>query len=72
MESSFEVTKDTIISEVLCRCPKAAAVFEKFNMNCKECMGASIETVLEGAMMHDIDINEMMEELKKCFNLKEL
>jgi hybrid cluster-associated redox disulfide protein len=63
MSSIPKITKDTPISEVVRICPKAGEIFEKYNMGCLACMAASAETLEEGALMHNVDVNVLVEEL---------
>lgn len=66
MTSGFEITKDTIIAEVLRVHPECIAVFDKHGMPCLTCMGASTGTIAEGSMMHDVDLEVILQELRQC------
>lgn len=48
------VKNDTKILEIISEYPETIDIFERYNMMCKDCMGASEETVLEGAIMHSV------------------
>ena len=48
------VKNDTKIVDVIAYFPETIDIFEKYNMMCKDCMGASTETVFEGAVMHGV------------------
>ena len=63
MSSGKLITKDTKIAEVIEMCPDAADIFDKHGMGCFACMAASAETVEEGALMHDIDVQAIVDEL---------
>lgn len=54
------ITKNTRIIDVLEKYPGSYAIFRKFGMGCTECMGASMETLENGARMHGVDINELL------------
>ncbi len=66
MSDSLEITKETVIADVLRVHPECIEVFDRHNMPCRTCMGASTGTIAEGAMMHDVDVDLIIEELKKC------
>lgn len=63
MVTNPRITKDTTIAEVVRICPKAGEIFEKHNMGCLVCMAASAETLEEGAAMHNVDVDKLVEEL---------
>lgn len=64
--AAFEITKDSIIADILREFPECISVFDKHNMPCRTCMGASMGTVAEGAMMHDVDADVIVAELREC------
>lgn len=63
MSSDNIVSKDTRIADAISICPDAAEVFNKHGMGCFVCMGASSETIEEGALMHGIDVDKILEDL---------
>ena len=66
MTSDFEITKDSIIADVIRNCPGCIEVLERHNMPCRTCMGAVTGTLAEGACMHDVDVDEILAELREC------
>jgi hybrid cluster-associated redox disulfide protein len=58
--------KDSPIREVLDKCPRAVDIFTRHGLNCYECMGADIETIGEGALMHDVELAPLLKELNDC------
>jgi len=66
MTRSMEITKDTIIADVLREYPECIEVFDRHNMPCRTCAGATSGTIAEGAMMHDVDVELILEELRAC------
>lgn len=66
MSAEFEITTDTIIADVLRAHPECIEVFDRHGMPCRTCMGASTGTIGEGAMMHDVDPDRIVEELREC------
>jgi hybrid cluster-associated redox disulfide protein len=68
MEETMEITKDTIIEEVLKSHPDAIQVFMKYNLGCIACMGATQESIEQGARMHGIDPEPIVKELNELFS----
>lgn len=62
----MEITKDSIIADVLREHPECIEVFDKHNMPCRTCAGASTGTIREGAMLHDVDVGLIVDELRRC------
>ena len=63
MSSDKPIAKDTSIAEVIRICPTAGEIFDRYNMGCFVCMAASSETIEEGALMHGVDIQAIVDEL---------
>lgn len=59
----MEITKDTIISEVLKIKPDAFKVLMSYGMGCLGCPSAQMETLEDAAKIHDINIDELLEKL---------
>lgn len=59
------ITKDMTLGQVLQTNPTSAQVFLKWGIHCSGCPAASMETVEQGAMMHGINIDELIEDLNK-------
>lgn len=59
------ITKKTTIIQVLRSHPFARDVFAKHGMGCIGCMGATTETLENGAKMHDIDLEALLKELNE-------
>lgn len=55
-----EITKDTTIGDILRIKPTAAPVLLEIGMHCLGCPSAQGETLEEAAMVHGIDINELL------------
>lgn len=63
----MKVTADMTIGEVVRMHPDAGRVLMSFGLGCISCPGAQMETLEQGAMVHGIDVEEMVEELNKLF-----
>jgi len=62
----MEITKDSIIADVLREHPECIEVFDRHNMPCLTCAGAATGTIREGAMLHNVDADLIVEELRQC------
>ena len=51
----IEITKDTIIGEVLDIAPQTAPIFLSIGMHCLGCPSSRGETVEEACMVHGVD-----------------
>lgn len=67
----MKVTGNMSIGEVVRMHPDAARVLMSFGMGCITCPGAQMETLEEGAAVHGLDVNEMIEALNRLFENKE-
>lgn len=63
----MKVTKETVIGEVLRAHPEAIKVLMKYDMGCVACMGATNESIEQGAAMHGIDPEPIVKELNELF-----
>ncbi len=57
--------KEMSILEALEAHPASRRVFEGHGMACCLCIGANLETIEAGAIMHDIDPDLIVEELNR-------
>lgn len=64
------ITKDMLIFDLLQRYPAVGKVLQEKGMKCFGCMGADEETVAEGAKMHGINIDTLLEDLNKAIDKK--
>ncbi|MGN1202982.1 MAG: DUF1858 domain-containing protein [Eubacterium sp.] len=63
-----QITKDTIIGDILDACPKAAPLFLEIGMHCLGCPASRGETVAEACMVHGTDADELVEKLNAFIN----
>ena len=61
----MEITKDMTIGEVLRVKPEAAEVLFSIGMHCLGCPAAQSETIEEAAMVHGIDLEQLLADLNK-------
>ena len=60
-----QITKDTIIAEVLRIDPETAPFFLEIGMHCLGCPSASGESVEQACMVHGVDCDELVEKINK-------
>lgn len=58
-----EVTKDTIIGDILDICPDAAPLFLEIGMHCLGCPASRGETVEQACAVHGNDPEELVKKL---------
>ena len=61
----IEITKDTIIGDILDVAPQTAPIFLSIGMHCLGCPSSRGETVEEACMVHGVDADELLVELNK-------
>lgn len=61
----MELTKDTIIGDILDADRTTAPYFLEMGMHCLGCPASRGETLEEACMVHGIDVEELLEKLKK-------
>ena len=61
----LEITRDTVIGEIVENCPQAMPVFQEIGMHCLGCAMASGETVEQACAAHGVDPDEFLDYLKK-------
>ena len=58
-----QITKDTIIGDILDIAPETAPVFMSIGMHCLGCPASRGETVEEACMVHGVDVGALLTEL---------
>ena len=58
-----QITKDTIIGDILEIAPQTAPVFMAIGMHCLGCPSSRGETVEQACMVHGVDVNALLEEI---------
>ncbi|MGN1315260.1 MAG: DUF1858 domain-containing protein [Lachnospiraceae bacterium] len=59
-----EVTKDMTIGEILRVKPQAASALLEIGMHCLGCPSAQSESLEEAAMVHGVDVNDLMSKIE--------
>ena len=60
----MEITRETLISEIIDNCPQAFPVFQEIGMHCMGCALASGETLEQACLAHDVDPDAFLEQLR--------
>ena len=58
-----QITKDTIIGDILDIAPQTAPIFLSIGMHCLGCPSARNETVEEACMVHGVDVEALLEKI---------
>ncbi|MCQ2441506.1 MAG: DUF1858 domain-containing protein [Oscillospiraceae bacterium] len=66
-----DITKNTVIGEVLATVPGISAVFAEVGMHCLRCGSAQMETIEEACMVHGIDVEILLDEIDAHIALQE-
>ena len=61
----MKFNKDTKIGEILEIAPEKADILIEIGMHCLGCPASQMETLEEACAVHGIDVNEVIEKLKK-------
>ena len=59
----LEITRDTMLSEILEYAPESMPVFQNIGMHCLGCALASEETLEQACFAHGVDPDAFIEEL---------
>jgi len=62
----MEITKNSVIGEVIKEVPGAEEIIRKyFGGGCFTCPGINVETITFGSAMHNVDPEKIVEDIKK-------
>lgn len=64
------VTKDSKIIDVVQEVPESVIVFQNYGLGCIGCVLSNYETVGEGAAVHGIDIDSLVNDINKLAEQK--
>ena len=59
----IQITKDTIIGDILDIAPQTAPIFFSIGMHCLGCPASRGESLAEACMVHGVDADEMVEKI---------
>lgn len=61
----MEITKDMLIGELIRQKPEAIETLMRFGMGCVGCPSSQMESLEEAAMVHGLDLNELLKTLNQ-------
>ncbi len=61
----FEVTKDTVISDIMMNAPDSVPLFQEIGMHCMGCALATGETVEQACFAHGVDVDAFLKKLNE-------
>ncbi|TFZ41430.1 DUF1858 domain-containing protein [Soehngenia longivitae] len=59
----MEIKKDMLIGEVIRKKPEAIEILLRHGMGCIGCPSSQMESLEEAAMVHGLDLNNLMKDL---------
>lgn len=65
---AFEITKETIIGDILDNAPETAPVFLEMGMHCLGCPSARSESVADACAVHGVNADEIVAKLNAAAN----
>ena len=60
-----QITKDTIIADIMTQAPDSAPLFMSIGMHCLGCAMASGETLEQACMAHGVDADDFLTKLQE-------
>jgi len=60
-----QITKDTIIADILKIAPDSVPMFRSIGMNCLGCAMASGETLGQACAAHGVEVDELLQKLNE-------
>lgn len=57
------IKNDTTINEVIHKYPETVKFFSDLNMSCTGCFAVHFDTLENGALMHGMDVNTLVQKL---------
>lgn len=61
----MDIKKDTPIHQILKAYPETARFFSDLHMSCGGCFAVNFDTLENGAMMHGMDVNIIIQKLNQ-------
>ena len=60
------IDKRMPISEIVAKHPETVRIFDAFGLGCAGCQAALFESIEEGASIHRVDVDRLVEHLNKA------
>ena len=71
VKNMIEITKDTIIGDILDIAPQTAPIFFSIGMHCLGCPSSRGETVEEACAVHGVDVDKLLAVVNEAANGKD-
>ncbi len=62
----YQVTKDTIVYDIMINAPETRHMFERIGMHCLGCAYATGESVEAACSAHGVDVEPFVQEVNAC------
>ena len=62
----MDITKEMTIGEVVRQFPQTVEVFNRYGMGCLGCPATQFENVEQGAIVHGIDVEQLVKDLNEA------
>ncbi|NMA85773.1 MAG: DUF1858 domain-containing protein [Tissierellia bacterium] len=59
----MEITKEMLVGEVIREKPESVDILLRFGLGCVGCPASQMESLEEAAMVHGLDVNELLKAL---------
>lgn len=59
----YQVTKDTIVYDVMINAPQTQPLFQRIGMHCLGCAYATGESIEAACMVHGVDVDSFVDEV---------
>ena len=57
----MEITRDTVIGEIVENCPQAMPVFQEIGMHCLGCPASRAESLADACAVHGMPVDRVVE-----------
>lgn len=64
----MRITPNTMLKDILAADPEVEQIFLNQGMHCLSCLAASGETLEQACEVHDLDVEDFVEELNSFIN----
>ena len=68
MKNNIKISEKMSLDAVIAKYPKTSSVFLKYGFHCIGCPGASLESIEDGAKIHGINKDKLMNELNEIIS----
>ena len=65
MINLMEITRDTVIGEIVDNCPEAMPVFQEIGMHCLGCPASQAESLEDACAVHGLPVEPVVEAINK-------